>query len=109
MPAFIIQDKYEDEMEYIVSAGSFHMAAALVAGLEAQDYRDRIYEADRYTIREREYCYHDFSSRCGNANNCICMLESPALDCPLNKRMQEKILAAGQISTRSTGTGGAEK
>ena len=88
MPAFIIQDTYLDKMDYVASRGSFEDALRETWILEEIDRSDGVFDPDKYVISSREYCYSEHSKKCGNCNHGICMLERPAVECPVIKKKQ---------------------
>ena len=82
MSVYVIQDKYHDPLTYIVSAGSMRSAVQLRLELEDIDRSDNVYEPDKYRIEKREYCYSDYSGKCGAGYKGVCMLPDPEKDCP---------------------------
>ena len=95
MSVYIIQEKYMDPLVYIVSAGSMRDAVRLRLELEDIDRMDNAWEPDKYRISKREYCYSDYSMKCGACHKGICMLENPDKDCPARK---QKLKEAGQAA-----------
>lgn len=97
MSVYVIQDKYQDPLTYIVSAGSMRPAVQIRLELEDIDRLDNVYEPDRYRIAKREYCYSDYSEKCGAGYKGICMLPDPEKDCPA---LRQKLKEAGQAAGR---------
>lgn len=86
MSVFIIQDKYEPEDRYIASRPTLEEARMLAEEFEEFDREAGEYEPDRYRIKDRGYCYNDYSEKCGFCKTGICLLEHPDADCPLVRK-----------------------
>lgn len=86
MSVYVIQDKYDDPLTYIASAGSMNMAVLIRLDLEDLDRQDNAYEPDKYRISKHEYCYSGYTEKCGACYKGICMLADPEKDCPAVKR-----------------------
>lgn len=90
MSVYIVQDKYEDPLEYVSSHPTAAMAFGAAWQYEEFDREDGVYEHDKYTVSQHEYCFHTFSEECGHCTKCVCMLEHPDRDCPLIRQQEGK-------------------
>jgi hypothetical protein len=101
MAVYIIQDILEDENHYIASRAALEDAQKLVGELEEFDMEEDSFLPNRYKIRERGYCYNDYSEKCGHCMTGICMLQNPDIDCPL-VRKRAAAMAAGEYANQPT-------
>lgn len=85
MAVYIIQDKYDPWNRYAASMPTEAAARKLILETEESDRESGEYEPDRYSVKERGYCFNDYAAQCGCCTNGICMLEKPDIDCPLVK------------------------
>ena len=90
---YVVRERDSRPTEYIISVTTKESAERMAEYFQMLDRASGEYGKDKYEVWKRDYCFADYSDRCGHCNACICMLEDPAKDCPVSKK--RSVLAAG--------------